>query len=97
MKFPKVSENRSLCHGDLHPGSIMVNQEKGLVKIIDPEFAVYGPPGLDVGSLLSGFVLAAVHHASSGEEGGAEAVKALGGNSIDSGREDGYCRAEEGR
>ena len=62
-----MSENRSLCHGDLYPGSIMVNQEKGLVKIIDPEFAVYGPPGLDVGSLLSGFVLAAVHHAFSAE------------------------------
>ena len=42
-------------------------QEEGTVKIIDPEFAVYGPPGLDVGSLLSGFVLAAVHHAYSAE------------------------------
>uniref|UniRef100_A0A7S3AXT4 Uncharacterized protein n=1 Tax=Haptolina ericina TaxID=156174 RepID=A0A7S3AXT4_9EUKA len=32
------------------------------VKIIDPEFAVYAPPGLDIGCLLSGFVLAAVFH-----------------------------------
>jgi len=28
------------------------------VKIIDPEFTAYAPPGLDAGSLLSGFVLA---------------------------------------
>ena len=34
-------------------------------RVIDPEFAVYGPPGLDVGSLLSGFCLAAVHQAHS--------------------------------
>lgn len=57
-----------LCHGDLHPGSVMVDQSKGLVKVIDPEFCVYGPPGLDVGSLLSGFVLAAIHHAHNDDE-----------------------------
>lgn len=52
-------DNLSLCHGDLHPGSVMVHGDK--MKVIDPEFTVYGPPGLDVGSLLSGYVLAAVH------------------------------------
>jgi len=52
-----------LSHGDLHPGSVMANVASGKVKVIDPEFTVYAPPGLDVGSLLSGFVLAAVHHA----------------------------------
>ena len=51
--------NLALCHGDLHPGSVMVKGDD--VKVIDPEFTVYGPPGLDVGSLLSGYVLAAVH------------------------------------
>jgi 5-methylthioribose kinase len=30
---------------------------------LDPEFTVYSSPGLDVGSLLSGYVLAAVHQA----------------------------------
>jgi len=54
-------DNLSLCHGDLHPGSVMV--AGGDVKVIDPEFTVYGPPGLDVGSLLSGYVLGAVHQA----------------------------------
>ena len=54
-------DNLSLCHGDLHPGSIMVKEDN--VNVIDPEFTVYGPPGLDVGSLLSGYVLGAVHQA----------------------------------
>jgi 5-methylthioribose kinase len=43
----------------------MVNSQ-GDVKVIDPEFTVYGPPGLDVGSLLSGFCLGAIHQAFSG-------------------------------
>lgn len=51
-----------LTHGDLHPGSVMVKvQNEGGVKVIDPEFTVYGPAGLDVGSLLSGYCLAAIH------------------------------------
>lgn len=56
-------DNLCLCHGDLHPGSVMVHGDE--MKVIDPEFTVYGPPGLDVGSLLSGYVLAAVHQAYS--------------------------------
>ena len=64
------SNNFSLCHGDLHPGSVMVKIEDddANIKVIDPEFCVYGPPGLDVGSLLSGFILAAVHHSYSDSE-----------------------------
>lgn len=49
------TKNLVLCHGDFHPGSVMVSPDR--VKVIDPEFTVYGPPGLDVGSLLSGYVL----------------------------------------
>lgn len=55
--------NLSLSHGDLHPGSIMIQGDSA--KIIDPEFCVYSNPGLDVGSLLSGYCLAAVHQAYS--------------------------------
>jgi 5-methylthioribose kinase len=53
-KFLTASE--ALIHGDLHTGSIMVNQEQ--TKVIDPEFAFYGPMGFDVGLLLANFVLA---------------------------------------
>jgi len=68
----KNTDNLVLSHGDLHPGSIMVRGDE--VKVIDPEFTVYGPPGLDVGSLLSGYILAAVHQAFSGK---ASAVKSI--------------------
>lgn len=51
----------ALCHGDLHPGSVMLNPS-GNVKVIDPEFCVFAPPGLDVGSLFSGFTLAHLFH-----------------------------------
>jgi len=50
-----------LCHGDLHPGSVMVDPTTGSTKVIDPEFTVYGPAGLDVGSLLSGYCLGYIH------------------------------------
>jgi 5-methylthioribose kinase len=65
-------DNLSLCHGDLHPGSVMV--AGGDVKVIDPEFTVYGPPGLDVGSLLSGYVLGAVNQAFSNSADGVASI-----------------------
>jgi len=55
------NDNLVLCHGDLHPGSVMVDHETGSTKVIDPEFTVYGPAGLDVGSLLSGYCLGYIH------------------------------------
>jgi len=63
IKAKYRGENKSdlaLVHGDLHPGSIMANSSVGTVKFIDPEFAIYGPPGLDVGSVFSGYALAYV-------------------------------------
>ena len=71
--------NFSLCHGDLHPGSVMVKPNGGedaQVRVIDPEFTIYGPAGLDVGSLLSGYVLAAVHQCYSNDDEG-EKTKAV--------------------
>jgi 5-methylthioribose kinase len=46
----------------------MTGEDSGQVRVIDPEFTVYGPPGLDVGSLLSGYILAAVHHSYLGTD-----------------------------
>jgi len=58
----KNKDNLALLHGDLHPGSVMVNDE-GEAKVIDYEFGIYGPPGLDIGSFLSGYVLAYIFQA----------------------------------
>lgn len=62
-QYDGKSDSLVLSHGDIHPGSVMVKDTA--IKVIDPEFTVYGPPGLDVGSLLSGFVLGAIHQAYS--------------------------------
>ena len=54
----------ALCHGDLHPGGVMVAAD-GRVKVIDPEFCSYAPPVLDIGSLMSGIVLAHLYRRQS--------------------------------
>jgi 5-methylthioribose kinase len=56
MKWSFMNDAQTLLHGDLHTGSIMVNQDETYV--IDPEFAFYGPIGFDVGALLANFLLA---------------------------------------
>jgi 5-methylthioribose kinase len=47
---------QTLLHGDLHTGSVMVCDAD--TKIIDAEFASYGPMGFDLGSLLGNLWLA---------------------------------------
>ena len=43
----------TLLHGDFHTGSVMVTS--GETRVIDPEFAFYGPMAFDVGMLLANF------------------------------------------
>ena len=45
-----MNHAQALIHGDLHSGSIFIN-EKG-IKVIDPEFAFYGPMGYDIGNVI---------------------------------------------
>ncbi len=46
-----MNNAQALIHGDLHTGSIFINQSG--IKIIDPEFAYYGPIGYDIGNVLA--------------------------------------------
>lgn len=55
-----MSRAQALLHGDLHTGSIMVGREQ--LRVIDPEFAFFGPQGYDVGTLFANLVLGAVSH-----------------------------------
>jgi len=48
--------SQALIHGDLHSGSIFAN-EKG-IKVIDPEFAFYGPMGYDIGNVIGNLFFA---------------------------------------
>ncbi|BAK97829.1 methylthioribose kinase [Oscillibacter valericigenes Sjm18-20] len=46
-----MNNAQALLHGDLHSGSIFANARG--VKIIDPEFAFYGPMGYDIGNVIA--------------------------------------------
>ncbi|CAN5817319.1 S-methyl-5-thioribose kinase [soil metagenome] len=56
-KASYLTQAQALLHCDLHTGSIMV--AGGETKVIDPEFAFYGPQGYDVGTLFANLVLGA--------------------------------------
>ncbi|MFD3158044.1 S-methyl-5-thioribose kinase [Haloimpatiens sp. FM7330] len=50
-----MTKAEALLHGDLHTGSIFINQDKSI--IFDAEFAFYGPYGYDIGLLFANFIL----------------------------------------
>lgn len=54
---------RGLTHGDLHTGSIMVKDNSA--KVIDSEFAFYGPVGFDVGLFWANYLLSYFSHIDS--------------------------------
>lgn len=56
LKFEFMEHAQSLIHGDLHTGSIFIKQ--GETKVIDPEFAFYGPAGYDVGNVVANLIFA---------------------------------------
>lgn len=53
LKHIFAANAETLLHGDLHSGSIMVTDTE--TRMIDPEFAFYGPMAFDVGMLLANF------------------------------------------
>lgn len=67
LKFEFMSNAQSLIHGDLHSGSIFVKEDS--TKVIDPEFAFYGPAGYDIGNVVAHFIFAMVNGEATMEEG----------------------------
>ena len=55
LRYKFMNNSASLLHGDLHTGSIMVNKDG--VKIIDGEFAFFGPMGFDIGAFIANIIL----------------------------------------
>ncbi|WGR74811.1 MULTISPECIES: S-methyl-5-thioribose kinase [unclassified Bradyrhizobium] len=64
LKLKFMASPEALIHGDLHTGSIMVTDRE--TRVIDPEFAFYGPMGFDVGAVLANLLMA--YFASAGHE-----------------------------
>ena len=60
LKYKFMNQSDSLLHGDLHTGSIMINQNETYV--IDSEFAFVGPMGFDVGALIANLVMSWISH-----------------------------------
>jgi 5-methylthioribose kinase len=60
LKERYMTHAQALIHSDLHTGSIMLNAED--TRVIDSEFAFYGPMGFDIGALLENLVLNALSH-----------------------------------
>ena len=75
LKLKFLGSPEALIHGDLHTGSIMVTESE--TRVIDPEFAFYGPMGFDLGAIIGNLIMAylasAGHERSPGERRAFEA------------------------
>jgi 5-methylthioribose kinase len=68
LKHMFAAHAETLVHGDLHTGSIMVTPDD--TRMIDPEFAFYGPMAFDVGMALANFWMS--YFSQSGHETGGD-------------------------
>lgn len=59
LKNNFMNNAQALIHGDLHSGSIFINQNG--MKVIDPEFSFYGPMGYDIGNVIGNLFFSLVN------------------------------------
>lgn len=59
LKFEFMTNAQALLHGDLHTGSVFIKEDS--TKVIDPEFAFYGPAGYDIGNVIANLIFAYVN------------------------------------
>ncbi|MCH1627565.1 S-methyl-5-thioribose kinase [Fredinandcohnia quinoae] len=55
LKRKFLTEADALLHGDFHTGSIFASETE--TKVIDPEFAFFGPMGFDIGQFIANLLL----------------------------------------
>lgn len=66
------TRREALVHGDLHTGSIMVADNDA--RVIDPEFAFFGPMAYDTGNVLANLAFASLRHQEMGNREFADRV-----------------------
>lgn len=74
MKHLFASKAETMVHGDLHSGSVMVTKDD--TRVIDPEFAFYGPMAFDVGMLLANYWMAYFSQRGHEEQGSRASMRA---------------------
>ncbi|TJU97234.1 MAG: S-methyl-5-thioribose kinase [Mesorhizobium sp.] len=74
LKHIFAANAETLLHGDLHSGSIMVTDQE--TRMIDPEFAFYGPMAFDVGMLLANFWMSFFSQRGQEQNGKRDAMRA---------------------
>lgn len=50
-----LTKAQAMLHGDLHTDNLFVKEDS--MKVIDPEFAFYGPMGFDIGTVIANLLL----------------------------------------
>jgi 5-methylthioribose kinase len=73
LKHKFMTCGQALLHGDLHTGSIMASgpdvNGQADIRVIDPEFAFFGPMGFDIGLFIANlFLNSAAQHAHAKED-----------------------------
>jgi 5-methylthioribose kinase len=58
LKKKCMSNTETFNHGNLHPGNVFADQKE--TKIMNPEFAFFGPIGFDIGQFTGNLLLLAV-------------------------------------
>lgn len=74
MKHLFAAKAETMVHGDLHSGSIMVTDDD--TRVIDSEFAFYGPMAFDVGMLFANFWMSYFSQSGHEEAGSRESMRA---------------------
>ncbi|MEI9428435.1 S-methyl-5-thioribose kinase [Mesorhizobium sp. Cs1299R1N3] len=74
LKHLFATNAETLLHGDLHSGSIMVTDQE--TRMIDPEFAFYGPMAFDAGMLLANFWMSFFSQGGHEQKGKRDAMRA---------------------
>ena len=66
LKRSFLTEAEALLHGDLHTGSIFASETE--TKVIDPEFAFYGPIGFDIGLFIANLLVQSITREGEGRQ-----------------------------
>jgi 5-methylthioribose kinase len=80
LKYRFMTSSQALLHGDLHTGSIMATKpdenHHANIRVIDPEFAFFGPIGFDIGLFVANlFLNASAQHGHAPDQNSRESYR----------------------